>query len=1287
MAELPICGIGASAGGLEPLELFFDEMPVDSGLAFVVIQHLSPDHKSLMPELLARRTTMPVMVAENGVPIEANHVYLIPPLTDMTIEEGHLLLRARERRETPPRPIDTFMSSLASYPGPKVSIVLSGTGRDGSRGIVKVHEQEGLVLAQDHSAAFIGMPDAARDTKRVHASLAPMDMPAAILDWLESGKLPEEVESASVGVDAVMEILRQSFALDFSQYKPSTVTRRIARRIQMARIDNVDSYIAKLQEDEEERHALYADLLIGVTGFFRDHQAYDSISRALLDPMRRAGQDQRSFRIWVPACATGEEAYSIAMCCLEICDRLTNPPQIQIYATDVHQRSIDTASRGLYQAENLEELSRERLRRFFTLVGGSYRVNTELRAMITFAQHNLLQDAPFTRIDLVSCRNVLIYFRTAAQHQALSSLHFALRSGGLLFLGASESLGAFSQDFDELDRSWRLFRKVRDEALRKYRRIPLGMTVPRGRRRPDVVLPHPIVTPDQRLLRVYDALLEAQFTSAALVNETRELVHTFGTAGEWLRQPKGRPTLDVLKMIPSKRIAAAVGSGLRRALQDGEDVSYGGIENDDGTDMIVSVRPIRVLDAVYAIIAIHARPDTTPQVLTQPYTELGERDDQLRQMEHELQYTRENLQAAVEELETSNEELNASNEELIASNEELQSTNEELSSVNEELRTLNDEYHSKVNDLSTLTSDLDVLLASTDLSILFLGPRLELRRYTPTALQFFKIRETDVGRPFDEIARTVHVDGLEDRIREVNRGELAELEQEVEYGGKDYLLRLLPYGARKEAGVVLMLVDVTELMVLRSEIEHERAQFHSFLRNAPAAVAAKDADGRYVLANGPTLEAMGAKSPDAVIGHFDRELIDPDNLAIIRRIDEQVLQTGQSVDAELRGAPNDPDAIWLSNRFRFYDTRGVPLVGVMSIPVSNIGILSRSIARAEQQGSWLARSGVQVLTLVDGTLRDQAGTRWLHHPLDERGLRAVEKDTDERVRIRLRTDEEAPWRWFEVLTDAESVLVRDVHEEESELRTLREELERDRANAHAQERELLSEVDTLRLKNDELDRFAHVAAHDLKAPVRSVRAFADLALVATEAGEDATEYIQQILTSGQRMGELLEKLLEFAAAGALIPNASQVDLGAVVDSLQLDLAHALNDADGRLLLEHQAPLWADTTAVKQILQNFVSNALKFGGDAPTVLIRTEARDGGTVLSVTDNGVGFEQERAAAIFEPFTRLHSTRRYPGSGIGLSICKRMVEGHGGRVWAVSSPGAGTTVSAWFPDRRSEG
>ena len=945
--QITVVGIGASAGGLEALEHFFDHLGDETTMAFVVVQHLSPDFKSLMDELLARHTRLPIHMVENGVQVQPGHIYLIPAKKEMIMSGGRLLLSERDRQAELSLPIDVFFRSLALDCGNhSIAIVLSGTGSDGSRGICDIHEAGGLVVVQDLvSAQFDGMPRTAQDTGVADWIVAPQEMPAILESHLQrlaaQPPLPSGVRSrstpSSAALDDVYRMLEKEFGLDFTHYKPSTVTRRIERRLQLARVDDVQQYVSRLRSERGELDVLYRDLLIGVTRFFRNEQAFELLQQQVLPTLLESCTPGRPLRVWVAGCATGEEAYSIAILLHELTAQHPDKT-FQIFATDVHRGSIELASRAFYSELALVNVSPERRDRYFIRSGSSYQLVPELRQAIVFAAHNVIKDAPFTRVDLVTCRNMLIYFQPPVQQKVMSQFHFALNRGGVMLLGPSESPGALLKDFEIVDERWRMYRKHSDV------RTPVD---PRHRQRPaeghgGAPKQSPTNSPFARysmsnLLSTYDVLLEDFMPPSLLVNDRKELVHAFGGASRFLKPRDGRQGLEIFDQV-DEDLRLVLAGGLRRALLSPTPIVFKNLRLRSGDQDVVHdvllrrVSP-RNSEVPHILISFEVLPEPSATALP---TEIDMRNmsrDQLGVLEAELDYTKENLQSAIEQLETGNEELQASNEELMSSNEELQSTNEELQSVNEELYTVNAEYQSKIGQLTELTNDMDNLLASTDIGTIFLDEHLKIRKFTPQAADSFGLMPHDLGRSIETFTNTMqHPDLVPDVRHVLETG--ARVEREVkDVQGRSFFLRILPYRAKGgTSGAVITFVEISGLKAAEDALFHARYLLDSLMASTPDAIYFRDTRGKLIRANPALATRVGLANPGEGIGKTPFEMPDSRAALELHHQDEEVLRTGQAHHYSLeRRTREDGVAQWdLATRMPLRGRDG-EVVGVVGI--------------------------------------------------------------------------------------------------------------------------------------------------------------------------------------------------------------------------------------------------------------------------------------------------------------------------------------------------------------------
>jgi two-component system CheB/CheR fusion protein len=878
-----IVGVGASAGGLEAIESFFKFMPHDCGVAFVVIQHLSPDHKSLMAELLSKRTRMRVNRAEDGMLVERNSVYLIPPNRNLRLFHDRLLLTEQDRDSRGINlPIDIFFRSLAEDQGPKaIAIVLSGTGSDGSSGIRAIKEELGMVMVQaEETAGFDGMPRSAISTGLVDFILPPEEMPDQLLSYLKHPYVSNDINAGPVlgdddGLSRIFALLRDHNKIDFTFYKPSTIVRRIERRMAVNQINSLKEYVSFLENYAAELNSLHKDLLIGVTSFFRDPEAFDDILQEHLPAiLHEAGEE--GLRLWVAGCSTGEEAYTLAILCNEVMEQNGKVSEVKIFATDVDRDAILEASNGVFAESAVANIEPELLAKYFYPKNEGFQISRQIREMVVFAQHNLVKDPPFTNISLISCRNLLIYLQPVLQRRVLELFNFSLNNQGILLLGSSETTGEMSDCFEALNQKWRIYRS---RGRRKQTELSEpAATFDASRWRTAL---HPTgrgtvkqVHEEERLLeRLLESISGDYLPFCMVVSETMELMQVVGDASPYLRFPTGKVINDAAKLA-HKDLAIPLTTGLQKVFKSREELTYTNIHlRSEADNRVVRMRlkpmPTKKTQAMLVAILIEADQKVTrhEDPDSQTYDIGREAEQRINDLESELQFTRENLQATVEELETSNEELQATNEELLASNEELQSTNEELQSVNEELYTVNAEYQSKITELTEANNDLDNLLRHSGVAALFLDENLDLRRCTPEAGKLLQLMEQDMGRPLARI-RTDHLDlDLLALVKLVVTSEQPLTEELSSSSGEKYLLRIHPYSIAPGtySGIIMTFINISDLRDVQSALSERVIRMDTLLEAIPDGYVLIDQSGIIREINDATTTLLGFPK-DELIG-------------------------------------------------------------------------------------------------------------------------------------------------------------------------------------------------------------------------------------------------------------------------------------------------------------------------------------------------------------------------------------------------------------------------------------
>ncbi len=1228
----PVVGIGASAGGLPALKRFFEEMPASPGIAFVIVLHLSPNHESSVAEILQLQTSLVVQQVIEPTPIEPDHVYVIPPVMELQMTDGHLRLSQPTRRKGPHVAIDVFFRTLAEVHRDRAfAIVLSGLGSDGAVGVARIKEQGGVSFAQSpEDAEYDSMPRAAIATGSIDFVMPVGEMPrrlVALWNNLQHIRLPpttdadeheltsnsdqstqavtivspSERQVAERAVKQILATLRSRTHHDFRHYKRATVLRRIERRMQVNGVHDLPAYQSYLASHAEEAGALLQDMLISVTNFFRDKDAFEAVESVVIPKLFEAAVENEPIRVWVPGCATGEEAYSIAMLLREQADKVARPQDIQVFATDIDDRALAIGRAGFYPQGIVADVSPSRLQRFFHKEGEQFRVTPAIRETVLFASHNLLRDPPFSRLHLVTCRNVLIYLTAEAQHDVLGLFRFALRRDGFLFLGSSESADADDNGFRTVDKRARVYR-VNPLAPPARGIAIVPPTV--DDRSPTIAA----ATPERKTPSHADwhrRALEQFAPPSLLIDSQQFILHMSPGVNKFLTHGSGQPSLNLIaNALPELRVELR--TAVFRAHQTGEMVTSRSFrEMPDGSRRRVrmSVQPFREPDGDggYALVTFEEDDEPLPPA---PISEADAREalmhdleNEIRQLKTHLQDTIERSDTSTEELKASNEELQAINEELRSASEELETSKEELQSMNEELITVNYELKVKVEETAQINDDLHNLIASTDIAVVFVDEAMRVKRFTPRATDLFLLIPTDVGRSLMDIRHRLDTQALASDAGEAFRT-LRPIERElVADDGRIYLSRVLPYRttANKIEGAVMTFIDITS----RVDAEHKALGHEEQLRAATStheyAILTMDSRGTILSWNAGAEKMFGFAETETLGKSYDF-LFTPE--------DRASHAPGQELE-RARTAGRAEDDRW----------------------------------HLRKDGSRVWCSGVTTPYKIGGDGAETVGFAKIARDLTAMKLADARRDEA--------FDQEATER---------------------------------RAAQSA-----------VRVK----DEFLAVMSHELKHPLNLIHVNAELLsrmpeLASSQPVRRAAEAIRGAVASQAR---IIDDLLDLSRArtGKMALTLVQVPIDPIVRRIA-DVARSDADVRGTPLVLDIEPdvdftVACDPVRVEQIVWNLVSNAIKFTKSGDRIDVRLLRRDGKARLEVSDTGAGVAKAFLPNVFSMFQQERRDGGGGGMGIGLALVKELAEVQGGWAEAHSEGvGKGATFVVVLPLASSE-
>jgi two-component system, chemotaxis family, CheB/CheR fusion protein len=1339
-----VVGVGASAGGLDAFKQLLARLPVDTGMAFVLVTHLDPKHESILPELLARATQLPVSEVEDGTPVAPNHIYVMPRNTSMAIEGGALRLRPRDKGRGQHHPIDAFLQTLAEDQSTRaIGVILSGTATDGTLGLEAIKAEGGITFAQEpKSAKYDSMPRSAVAAGCVDFVLTPEGIAEELArisrhPYVAPAKIAEPGEeetgrpAGKNGFNKILALLRRATGVDFSLYKTNTLRRRVRRRMVLNKLDGLDEYAKYLRENAAEVENLYQDILINVTSFFRNPETFEALKEKIFPRLVEHRAPDEPVRIWVVGCSTGEEAYSVAMAFTEFAgERAENIP-VQIFATDLNEKGIEKARAGLYTKNITEDVAPERLRRFFTEAEGGYRVGKPLRDMCVFARQNVIADPPFSRMDLISCRNLLIYLEPVSQKQILSLLHYALKPTGVLWLGSSETTGAASDLFEPEDKRNRFY--VRKPTTGRPRlNYPTGAQAPEK----DKVQPPAMARVgatatrgETEAQREADRIILARYAPAsALINEDMNVLQLRGDISPYLDQSPGKATRNLLKMA-REGLVIALREAVDKARKDESPVRKENlrVKFDDVTCAVnLEVIPLKHSPSQESyFLALFETAEAADQG--------GDRkagggrrkseERQIKQLHQELAAARDHLQSVIEEYEATNEELQSASEEVQSSNEELQSINEELEtskeeleSSNEELITLNEELNNRNAELGRLNSDLANLLGSVQMPILMLDSRLRIRRFTPAAEKLLNLIPTDLGRPIGDLKLNLDYPDLRRLIAEVISTVSVKEVETRDGAGRWHSLRIRPYKTieNKIDGAVVVLVDIDALKKTEREIEAARDYAEAILRTARDPLVVLRADLTVDSANEAFYKTFKLK-PAETEGQSIYDLGNQQwDIPRLRRLLEEIIPRDSffndfEITHEISGRGL---RVMLLNARRLNNPEGGPeriLLGIEDVTEQRR--LDESIRRNEERFRALTLASAQVIwtanpeglikedspswrAFTGQTFAQRKGRGWLDaiHPDDREATRKIWSDSVAGKRIceteyRLRRADGA-YRW--VAARAVPVLNADgvVREWVGANTDITERKRAEDVIHAAYEQESVARAEA-ELANRLKDEFLATVSHELRSPLNSILGWARMLSDKRLDEEKSARALEIIYRSARAQNQLIGDLLDVSRiiAGKSRLEMRVVELTPIIeaamdvvrpaaDAKKIRLVSALDPAAG--------PVSGDADRLQQVVWNLMSNAVKFTPVEGQITIRLEREGAHITITVSDSGEGIEPEFLPFVFDRFRQFESrpARVHGGLGLGLAIVRHLVELHGGTVSAASrGRGQGATFIVTLP------
>ena len=1255
--NFPIVGVGASAGGLDAFKRLLTAIPENSGMAYVLVQHLDPFHESILPEILQKVTKIPVLEITDDIHLAPDHIYIIPSNKMLTSTDGVLKLSDREKKIN--LAVDVFFTSLAEvHKELAVGIVLSGSGSDGTLGLRAIKEYGGICIAQDsETATYVSMPQSAVNAGVVDFVLSPEDIPSQLLKidttfknntFIKNNLAKSKDDEAAF--NQILFLLRERSGVDFSYYKQPTFYRRIARRIAIVKKENLSEYLKFLRTDKAELDALFLDVLIPVTSFFRDPETFCELKETVFPAILKNKLINEPIRIWIAGCSTGEEAFSVAICLSEFLEEKSSKIKIQIFASDISEKAIKKARTAIYTKANLEKLSEEQRNNYFVKNNANYEVNKIIRDMCVFAPHNFLQDPPFAKIDLISCRNVLIYMDSYLQKKAFSTFHYALKENGFLLLGKSETIGVSSDLFSQVNKIEKIY--LRKSLPGRLHHIVTDIREEALKIRTKAISKQEIIHSDFR--QSAEALMILKSPASVVINEHNDIVHIHGDITPFLQSPQGKPTHNIIKMA-REGLAFELRNTIHKVKKEQTSVLKENIPLKlNGISSLISIEIIPIPDTIEMHFLIQFEKKIIQFDDAEEKSETGNinliqnqnqhLEKELSQIREDMRYITEDMEASNEEMQSAIEEMQSSNEEMQSLNEELETSKEELQSTNEELTIVNQELHDKQDQLNDAQNYAESIITTIRESLIVLDKSLRIKTANASFYKKFRTEKRDTeGRLFYEIQNKQWDDDLM----------------------RSLLERILP--------------------------EHERLTDFEIMLKFP------DLGERHLLLN--ALQIENKKNAEQLILLAIEDITD-------RKVADQHLETTCAELAEK------------NKLFETSESTQKKLATQLKLATDSakVGIWSLDIATAKVQWSDLHKS----MWGYNKSLKSPTYEDWHRVILEKDKALAFQRVEEAKVnqsiyevdyRIKRANDGKVVWikstglYQYDEFGEAQTLcgISVDITEQKKFSEALEKKVEERTTELALKSKQLIAVNRALELKNIELENtnaelksFSHIASHDLQEPLRKIQMFSKRIIETEMFTDKAHDYFNRIISASERMQNLIISLLNFSTTDNTDFKTIPCDLNIIIEDSKNDLRLKIGETNAIVTCDELPTIKGLPHQLAQLFTNLIDNAIKYSRPkvVPEIKISSQRVSGSSfsqskakakieyfAIKIEDNGIGFENEYAGKIFELFQRLHHKNKYSGTGIGLAIVKKIVLNHKGFITAEGKPDVGAVFTIYFP------